>query len=1777
MFWNRLRKARVHRAPRKATVPTRCRPNLHALEERTLLSPTTFYVDDTHSSLTLSGDVNRVPIYQQGPGSLTTALTGTIEADVDLANGTIQFWNAVDGVGAENSGSWQPTSDGSSGAEPANFGGAIAFLGTGQCAIRNAVVGIFSDPLPLYPVDQGGAYGFPSYENFVLNAGMAAYSHPIIGHGTVNLAGYESENQAEDGYLYDVYGNGSLWAFAFPIHVTVTTDVAGLPATLNFDGVIASYGVPDTIKATATTLASSPNPSSVGQNVTFTATVTSPAGGTPSGTVTFYAGGAVLGASGLDGSGRATWDVADLGVGTHSITAVYSGDTTFTGSTSAPLTQTVNKITTAIALNVNPVSVTYGQTVTFTATVTAADGGGVTGTVTFRDGGASWTVGVTGNTASMTIATLPVGHHDITAAYNGDATHDTTTVAAAVGLDVLKAATATTLTSDGSPSFYSEEVTFQARVTTNGPGVPTGTVSFRANAGGGNILLGVADVDANGKATLRYGGFVVGTWQITATYNGDATNDRSTSDPLEHIVVPSPSFTILESNTPTFCGRPVRINGFVTPLFPSLVLGGMVTFFLDGADLGAFPVGSDGGVFVDFPHGLMAGDHVAGAIFSGNHDMLASTATPIILHIDRSTPQIMSLTAAPLNARIGDTVTLKAVVSSGPTMPVPGGTVLFTDGDTVLGTVVLDGAGQAFLSTTFRTAGAHVLRATYSGDPCYLPAQAVTDYIVDKGRTTTTVTSSPNPSKYGQAVTFTATVSPVPPAPGRPTGGVTFRDGAAILGSGTLDAAGHATFTTAALGVGSHNITAFYVGDANFESSTSAVHTHVVVKADTTTAVVTSGSPTVYGQWVTFTATVGVVAPGTGSPGGTVTFKDGSTVLGTASLNLQHKASLDYQWLDAGSHTVTATYNGDPNFNPSSGSVGQAVTKADTTTRVVARPNPSVFGQEVTLIASVFASYPGDGTPHGGTMTFKDGATVLATVPVPAGDATYLTRLLGVGSHVLSATYSGDANFNASGAAVSVTQVVTKADTAVVLRSSVNPSVYGQAVTFTATVNAAGQATLTAANLSVKVHRIGAAYGGSPSFNPSPETKIDQTVNRQGATTTVVSGSPSPSVYGQLVTFTATVRPVPPSTGTPTGTVTFQDGGTTLGTAPLSGGQATYTTRALATGSHAIVAVYAGDVNFTGSTSAPWTQTVRLDGTVTTVASSANPSVYGQAVTFTVQVSAAAPGSGTPTGSVTLMDGAVTLGVAPLNGSGQATLSTTALGVGSHPITASYPGDGNFTPSTSAGLSQTVNKADPVIVVTSSPNPSVYLQAVTFTATVSAVPPGAGIPTGSVFFSDGDDPMASPSLNGGQASFTATGLAVGTHRITARYVGDGNFNPSVSAVLTQYVVDSYGAIHEFWADGPGSQPAGIATGPDGNLWFTEYAANLIVRFTPLGSWTMFLDVPTPRSYPHSITAGPGGSLWFTESAGNKIAEVTTDGRFTFTEYALPTPGSLPWGITTGPDGNVWFVERLGNRIGRITPTGVITEYPIPTPNSLPWGITAGPDGNLWFTEPNANRIGAVTTAGVFVRDILIPLANALPQAITAGPDRLWFTEYNANRVGWVTPDGRSILEYNIPTPNSGPWGITAAPGGDAFWFTEYQGNKLGRVTLAGDVREYPLPGPGRGPVGITVGPDRNLWFCELDAGQLGEFSLAGGTSPSAPGGRGLRGVSPAAGDGDGPVPGPNVPDGAAAHRLGDAVTPSRPSTVGEGQRCDRARPRHRITDGLEDGWVDLLGSEARVS
>ncbi|MER8160168.1 Ig-like domain-containing protein [Streptomyces sp. NPDC094472] len=391
-----------------------------------------------------------------------------------------------------------------------------------------------------------------------------------------------------------------------------------------------------------------------------------------------------------------------------------------------------------------------------------------------------------------------------------------------------------------------------------------------------------------------------------------------------------------------------------------------------------------------------------------------------------------------------------------------------------------------------------------------------------------------------------------------------------------------------------------------------------------------------------------------------------------------------------------------------------------TVTLVTASPNPAVSGQSVTLTATVIPL--GAGTPTG-TVTFvvSGGPTLNGTLS--GGTASVTASGLSGGTHIVTATYNGDANFTSSTGTTAVLVI-------------------------------------------------------------------------PASTTTTVTSAPDPSTLGQPVTFAATVAPVAPGTGVPGGTVTFVIGGSGGGTftQPLSGGTATLTLSTLGAGTHAVVVIYSGSTDFLPSTGTD-THTVNPGpaATTTTLTSSANPSAFGQPVTFTATVTPNPPATGTPTGSVTFVVSGTGGGTftQPLSG-GTATFITSGLGAGSHTVTATYSGDTNFATSASAPLTQVVNPADSRTTISSNPNPAEAGTPIDFVAFVEAIPPGDGTPTGTVTFTltNGVDAIiTSPPVDANGFAFFEVTLPAGNWDVDAFYSGDANFGASGVSEFTQVVTE----------------------------------------------------------------------------------------------------------------------------------------------------------------------------------------------------------------------------------------------------------------------------------------------------------------------------------------------------------------------------------------------------
>ncbi|MGA6983660.1 MAG: FG-GAP-like repeat-containing protein [Candidatus Sulfotelmatobacter sp.] len=341
------------------------------------------------------------------------------------------------------------------------------------------------------------------------------------------------------------------------------------------------------------------------------------------------------------------------------------------------------------------------------------------------------------------------------------------------------------------------------------------------------------------------------------------------------------------------------------------------------------------------------------------------------------------------------TTTIAASVPSG---AAPSGTVTLSTGSSVLGSGDLVNGAFAF-STSALPVGVDSISAVYSGHSNYQPHTISLTQTVQQAATITSLLSSADPSQPNQSVTFTAKV--LPGTSGLPTGRVTFMDGTAIIGSSTVNASGQAAVTIGGLSTDTHSITAGYSGDGNFKASHSTVLNQVVGQASTTIELTASPSSPDLNQTVILTATVASEVPA--APTGSVTFLDGSTQLGTATLNGSGIATFSTSALTAGAHNITAAYGGGGNYLASTSAL---LTLAVAAPRFTLLPSPSALSVApgASATSTIKISPSGGLNPSQVTLTCS---VAPVTAPAPTCSVGSITIANNAGSSTLAVTTTG--------------------------------------------------------------------------------------------------------------------------------------------------------------------------------------------------------------------------------------------------------------------------------------------------------------------------------------------------------------------------------------------------------------------------------------------------------------------------------------------------------------------------------------------------------------------------------------------------------------------------------------------------------------------------------------------------------------------------------------------------------------------------------------------------
>jgi uncharacterized protein (TIGR03437 family) len=926
-------------------------------------------------------------------------------------------------------------------------------------------------------------------------------------------------------------------------------------ADVSLVGYVNSYGGASVLlggagKSSAISLTSSTNPSIYDQSVSLTATVSSPAGGTPSGTVTFFDGSAL--ATRPLTNGETVLTTSFNISGPHWLTAAYNGDQTYFTSTSPQLVQMVNLAATTTTLASPAMSSVFGESVMLVANVTPST---APGNVEFHDGSVRiGTQVVNGGVAVFMTSALSAGKHSLAAVYTGDYNYSGSTSAALTHMVAPAADTSTSLTSSVGQANLGQNVTLTARVS---PAAATGKVTFYD----GVAVIGTQPLGA-GQATLATSLLSAGTHVIRARYAGSADYAPSASMPVTTVIMAQPA------------------NGFraAVPLLPTGYSIAEGDFNGDGkADLAVIDsrvvsvlLGNGDGTFqpaVTSVSSASPGPMAAGDLNGdGKMDLVVNSGGSVTVLLGNGDGTFQLPVDYPNAGNVG-TVLVGDFNGDGKLDVAINGSdvkVLFGNGDGTLQPWVswipnhgfatagdFNGDGKIdFISNgtvllgnddgTFQNAGTvgvvvgvgdfngdgktDLIVTTYTPYSSTHPATTTFSVVLGRGDGTfisgVTVASFPGTSRpltvavgdfNGDGRTDIAMYgNPYPNATNKNVLNVYLGHGDGTFGTATT----YNADASSSMLVGDFN--GFGISDLAVLGLTGVSVVPGVLLPTAVVTLTSSLNPSTYGDSVTLTATLSPA-----SATGTVTFYDtltysnpfySSTTAVDIATVVNGQAAWTTKTFSLGRHQLTATYSGDANFfGNTSAPLNQTVSAAKPLVTLTSSANPSSFAQSILLTATVSDAFATGG------VTFMDGRSVLGTSGISQGVAKLPVSTLSVGSHSLAAVYVGDSNDNQGTSPIITQTVVAGVAATVTLTASSNPATYGQSLTLTAGLSApdatglvtfydgiavlgtsglvAGQTSITINVLPAGQRRLRAYYSGDGTYNPVTSTILTETVS----------------------------------------------------------------------------------------------------------------------------------------------------------------------------------------------------------------------------------------------------------------------------------------------------------------------------------------------------------------------------------------------------------------------------------------------------------------------------------------------------------------------------------------------------------------------------------------------------------------------------------------------------------------------------------------------------------
>jgi hypothetical protein len=467
----------------------------------------------------------------------------------------------------------------------------------------------------------------------------------------------------------------------------------------------------------------------------------------------------------------------------------------------------------------------------------------------------------------------------------------------------------------------------------------------------------------------------------------------------------------------------------------------------------------------------------------------------------------------------------------------------------------------------------------------------------------------------------------------------------------------------------------------------------------------------------------------------------------------------------------------------------------------------------------------------------------------------------------------GSAIVSVSASSISITEGQT-----ITLEAYVNPVLATGTVTFYNGSNAIGTAAISSPGISsvgiallattfssIGTQSITAHYSGDAFFSASTSVAMSIGVysDQMASSSVTLQASTATPQYLTNVTLTAAVSP-----SLATGTVTFYNGTTNIGSAAVNGGTSSLTTSFAAGGTVTLHAVYSGDYNYLSSTSN--SLTMNVSGplvTTTTMKASTSATAIGDSVTLTANLTLA-----TVTGTVTFYNGSTSIGTANVN-AGVATLNTTFSTSGNITLKAIFTTNASWETSTSNQISLFVTGNTPdTVVLQAAPSSRIIGYAATLTTTVS--PSGA---TGMVVFYDGTSGIGNCTVTDGSCTFVNTFMAAGSQSLTAVYSGDTTYISNTSSAVTLDVSN------------PGSTPTTTALELSEYSGYSGDAVTLTAIVNPPAA-TGQIDFYDNGNLLESVVLTSGKAAWsqfFTQAGENDITAVY-DGDTTYSSSTSST-------------------------------------------------------------------------------------------------------------------------------------------------------------------------------------------------------------------------------------------------------------------------------------------------